>query len=143
MRRLPCFSVVRLLSAPSDKSFLLRIICQRVRVSLKKIMHKFQRYLPEHWNSWITEFAKAQTGGKYDELRVDMDNVFCGKVRLTFEDGSHAFFEAAFYVEDESRKEVAVFTEHCGYHIFSSLGLQVKYYEHTKPRIPLSAGVVD
>lgn len=45
-------------------------------------------------------------------------------VQLTFEDGSEASFRYAFFVEDRERDELAVFTEHCGYHVFSLHGLQ-------------------
>jgi hypothetical protein len=37
---------------------------------------------------------------------------------MEFPDGSSAFFHYAFYLKDETLGEVAVFTEHCGYHIF-------------------------
>ena len=45
-------------------------------------------------------------------------------VRLRFDDGSEASFKYAFFVEDRERKELAVFTEHCGYHVFPLLSLE-------------------
>ena len=63
--------------------------------------------LPEHWRQWLKE-----RGG----LSVrDFGNQ---KVSFRFVDGSVATFESAFFVVDEKREELAVFTEHCGYHVF-------------------------
>jgi hypothetical protein len=39
-------------------------------------------------------------------------------VVIRFPDGSHVQFRHAFAVPDEAGREVAVFTEHCGYHVF-------------------------
>jgi hypothetical protein len=37
-------------------------------------------------------------------------------------DGSFAHFHHAFILHDPARKQTAVFTEHCGYHVFPSEG---------------------
>jgi hypothetical protein len=39
-------------------------------------------------------------------------------VLVCFPDGSHFHFRYAFVIEDKMVGEVAVFTEHCGYHVF-------------------------
>ncbi|WP_435005637.1 hypothetical protein P12x_003452 [Tundrisphaera lichenicola] len=39
-------------------------------------------------------------------------------VLIRFPDGSDALLRFAFAIADESAGDVAVFTEHCGYHIF-------------------------
>jgi hypothetical protein len=39
-------------------------------------------------------------------------------VRVELMDGSAATFRWAFPVVDEQRKTIAVFTEHCGHHLF-------------------------
>lgn len=44
---------------------------------------------------------------------------------LRFEDGSSALFKHAFCLKDEERDEIAVFTEHCGYHIFPLIGTEI------------------
>ncbi len=72
-------------------------------------------YLPEHWQKWLSSRPKGRL------LAED----FSAKIQLHFGDGSYAFFDYAFAVLDVSRQEVAVFTEHCGYHIFSARGLEV------------------
>ncbi len=75
--------------------------------------------LPEHWKQWLRDARPEHSG----QLSV-YDFPPGGAVRLHFEDGSTATFRYAFYVVDEARHEIAVFTEHCGYHVFSSVGLE-------------------
>jgi hypothetical protein len=45
------------------------------------------------------------------------------ELHFEFEDGSFAQFAYALYVVDEKKEAIAVFTEHCGYHIFFLLRL--------------------
>jgi hypothetical protein len=40
------------------------------------------------------------------------------ELKLTFADESSAHFRYAFFVTSNLRRQLAVFTEHCGYHIF-------------------------
>ena len=40
------------------------------------------------------------------------------EVELRFADQSHAKFNFAFYIASREKNAVAVFTEHCGYHVF-------------------------
>lgn len=47
------------------------------------------------------------------------------EVEIVFEDGSSVKFKYSFYVECPGKGQIAVFTEHCGYHLFSSLGATV------------------
>ena len=72
-------------------------------------------YLPDHWQKWVKEYSLKKTNGKFDRLSA---YDFPTNVTLIFPDGSNAHFTGAFYVEDHERNELAVFTEHCGYHIF-------------------------
>ncbi len=76
--------------------------------------HPFDR-LPDHWQQWVIAWSKERSGGERDRLGLEDFN---GCVKLRFPDDSHAVFEYAFYVVDEEREELAVFTEHCGYHVF-------------------------
>lgn len=80
--------------------------------------------IPAHWQEWVGNWASKNSEGKYDRLGA---NSFNGCVKLKFDDGSYALFEYAFYAVDEERNELAVFTEHCGYHIFSLIGLEYSY----------------
>lgn len=69
--------------------------------------------LPQHWKDWIVEKKSDGRLSAYD---------FNTAVSVSFEDGSHAFFDSAFAVPGPARNELAVFTEHCGYHIFPLTG---------------------
>lgn len=75
---------------------------------------KWLKYFPEHWQLRVKDYL-ASKGSSFSELSA---TDFTNNLKLTFEDGSNAFFIYAFYLVDEPMKEVAVFTEHCGYHVF-------------------------
>ena len=78
--------------------------------------------LPQRWQDRIQDYLSEKGfdyyGKKYKRFSVDdfSDNL---NLKITFDDGSNAFFKYAFYWIDTESKEVAVFTEHCGYHIFN------------------------
>lgn len=71
--------------------------------------------LPERWQDWLVNWAAFQYGRSRGELRA---GDFGGCVRVSFCDGSHVLFEHSFCAVDEGNRELAVFTEHCGYHVF-------------------------
>ena len=73
-----------------------------------------QKDLPQRWQDKLQNYL-VEIGSKYKELSA---GAFQHDLKITFEDRSYAFFFYAFYWIDEELKEVAVFTEHCGYHIF-------------------------
>ena len=75
---------------------------------------RWMNYLPHHWQIIVREYLE-NTESRYSELSVAD---FTHDLRIKFEDGSNAFFNYAFYLIDHETKEVAVFTEHCGYHVF-------------------------
>lgn len=84
-------------------------------------MNRYQ--LPENWKNTLKEYALAISNGKYDSLGA---TAFPHqKIRIDFEDDSFAVFRYAFYLKDEKEDEIAVFTEHCGYHIFNASGTSV------------------
>ncbi|OCH32031.1 hypothetical protein A6E13_15775 [Aliivibrio fischeri] len=58
------------------------------------------------------------TGLEYQDFSADC-------VELSFEDDSYCQFNNAFAIENKETKQIAIFTEHCGYHVFSSLGVCV------------------
>ncbi len=66
------------------------------------------------------------------------DGLSCGDftadyVEVLFDDGSYCRFNHAFAIVDHEKREVAVFTQHCGYHTFSSLGASVfEYHDSIK-----------
>jgi hypothetical protein len=65
-------------------------------------------YLPDHWRQWLHQRGRP----------LDVKDFGQTQVTLRFVDGSIAFFEYAFFAVDDERGELAVFTEHCGYHVF-------------------------
>jgi hypothetical protein len=83
--------------------------------------------LPERWKDRVRKHL-ADTGSKYDWLGAGDLNVSY-QVMLRFDDGSFAFFRYAFYLIDKDNNEVAVFTEHCGYHIFNLSGTEIELSE--------------
>ncbi len=72
--------------------------------------------LPERWRVRVAEHAERLSHGRYKSLGA---SAFRDQsVRLRFTDGTNAVFHWAFYLKDEETQEIAVFTEHCGYHVF-------------------------
>ena len=83
--------------------------------------------LPERWRTRVVDHAMSLSGGKYKSFGV---SAFPNQsVRLSFPDGSNAGFRWAFYFKDEDAGEIAVFTEHCGYHIFPLVDTTVEVFE--------------
>jgi len=48
------------------------------------------------------------------------------ELKLTFPDESSAHFCHGFFVTNSSRRQLAVFTEHCGYHVFPVVDIVVE-----------------
>jgi hypothetical protein len=75
-----------------------------------------QDELPERWQTRVTDLALRLSKGRHRSLGA---SGFAGEsLRITFPDGSSVFFKHAFAVCDDPAGEIAVFTEHCGHHIF-------------------------
>jgi hypothetical protein len=59
--------------------------------------------------------------------QILQDDLFAGdfpanqELKLTFPDKSTAHFRYAFFVISTPRRQLAVFTEHCGYHVFPAV----------------------
>lgn len=85
------------------------------------------------WNDvrddWAEPLAEA-LGRTAAEIREDglRARDFPGgqSVELVFPDGSTASFRSAFCLADGARRLAAVFTEHCGYHVFPLGDLEVR-----------------
>ncbi|TGE29701.1 hypothetical protein [Hymenobacter metallicola] len=75
-----------------------------------------QTDLPERWKAKLRNYLIAK-GSEYETLGChDFPNG--SLLRITFEDESKVEFKYAFVIEAPEFKEIAVFTEHCGYHLF-------------------------
>ena len=73
--------------------------------------------IPEVWRSRLKQHLRERHGE--DRERLSAGDFPCGQsVFIRFPDGSHVLFRFAFALADEVTGEVAVFTEHCGYHVF-------------------------
>ena len=73
--------------------------------------------IPQGFEQLVREHVRRTRGEERDHLLAH-DFPSGQSVRLSFGDGSFAFFEYAFVIEDRDRQRVGVFTEHCGYHVF-------------------------
>src|SRR5215212_6250799 len=82
--------------------------------------------VPPRWQARLRQHIRDTTGEERDHL-LATDFSPRRTVRLAFPDGSFALFRYAFHLEDRQLGEVAVFTEHCGYHFLhlDELGIEV------------------
>lgn len=69
---------------------------------------------------WIRELSQYLGRSEAELVEHGLDaGDFKGEVSLRFEDGSRVEFRYAFYVRSEADPEqIAIFTEHVGYHEF-------------------------
>jgi len=81
-----------------------------------------QAELPERWQKRLQAYL-SEIGVSTGQLSA---NEFRDHLKLNFDDGSFAFFYYALELHDEALNEVAVFTEHCGYHIFPLKGTDIE-----------------
>jgi hypothetical protein len=73
--------------------------------------------LPEHWKLKLQEYLITKGSTEPNKLSAP-DFPMEATVRIRFEDDSQVEFKHAFVIEAPELREVAVFTEHCGYHLF-------------------------
>lgn len=78
--------------------------------------------LLEQW----ADLLAPSIGRTGDELREQglgaLDFPSDSALRVTLQDGSFVQFEYALYALDRETHQIAVFTEHCGCHLYSSRG---------------------
>jgi len=65
----------------------------------------------------LKDYLRKERGSDRDRLSA-YDFRDSHNLKIDFEDGSYALFLYALYLVDQELNEMAVFTEHCGYHIF-------------------------
>ena len=81
--------------------------------------------IPERWKAALRAYVQRTTGEDRGHLSAyDFDSN--SQVSIRFPDGSFACFHDAFFLRDKGLLEVAVFTEHWGYHFFPDDELQVE-----------------
>lgn len=81
--------------------------------------------VPEAWKARLREYLRKQRGEDRERLSAG-DFPSDQSILIRFPDGSHALFRFAFAIADEAAGEVAVFTEHCGYHVFPAGDAEVE-----------------
>jgi hypothetical protein len=81
--------------------------------------------VPETWKPRLRQYLRERHGEDRDRLSAS-DFPPGQSVVLRFPDGSHALFRYAFAIVDEASGEIAVFTEHCGYHVFPAGDAEVE-----------------
>jgi hypothetical protein len=74
--------------------------------------------LPERWKNKLKESLRAK--GQERDVLDTSDFPASSTVHIRFEDESKVEFRYAFVIEAPEFRQVAVFTEHCGYHLFQS-----------------------
>jgi hypothetical protein len=88
--------------------------------------------LPERWREPLHDYLRQSHGHERSGLSAYDFRADEG-VRLRFHDGSSAHFRYAFFLRHPTLREVAVFTEHCGYHYFPDFDLEVAMARDPQP----------
>ena len=87
-----------------------------------KIPFPVPRHADQVIAEWSTELA-THFGVPIEAFRTDPRryiNFPPGKLRVELMDHSYVEFNWAFALINETYRAIAVFTEHCGYHVFPS-----------------------
>lgn len=84
--------------------------------------------LPERWVKKLSAYLRDERESDRDHLSAT-DFVTNQTLMISLQDGSSAILRYAFYLIDRDLNEVAVFTEHCGYHIFPLYGTHLELLE--------------
>ena len=84
--------------------------------------------IPDRCQDQVRQHLRNTAGEERDHL-LAFDFAPGRSVRLGFPDGSYALFLYAIFLRDEALNEVAVFTEHCGYHFFPATELEAELLE--------------
>jgi hypothetical protein len=75
----------------------------------RRIEHEWAEELASHFGRSLEEVAST--------VRPWFD-FSLGLTRIELMDGSRVEFKRSFFIVSESKKAVAVFTEHCGNHVY-------------------------
>lgn len=73
--------------------------------------------LPERWRLKLHDYLIAKGSAKPERLSAS-EFPLESTVSIRFEDDSCVKFNYAFAIKAPEFREFAVFTEHCGYHLF-------------------------
>ena len=84
---------------------------------MAEIRHAFAEPLARRLGRAVDEVREGLGAGAF---RVDEE------VAITLCDGSTFHLRYAFYVEDDEGRWIGVFSEHCGYHAFGTVDLDIE-----------------
>ncbi len=104
----------------------LKVITEIMSIEMK------HQDLPDRWKEKLAEYLRSN--GR-DRTTLDLYNFRQSQtVKIRFEDESYAEFRYALVINAPEFNETGLFTEHCGYHIFGSAGVEVEMTDElTKP----------
>ncbi len=80
-------------------------------------------HVPDRWQSQFDAYVRDNSSGKHRSLGA---SDFHHHVMIRFPDGSHAMFRHSIYLVDRELNEIALFTEHCGYHYFPLFDAEIE-----------------
>jgi hypothetical protein len=84
-------------------------------------MYPVPRLADQILEEWVEEVS-SHVGRSVEELRTKglgaSDFPAGRELRVALMDGSFVQFRYAFAVASDAKRAIAVFTEHCGYHVF-------------------------
>ena len=84
-------------------------------------------------DEWAAEVAAA-VGRSLEDIRAKGLSAYdfspTHDLRINLIDGSFVQFKCAFAVSNKSKRAIAVFTEHCGYHVFPDHEAVVTQIDH-------------
>jgi hypothetical protein len=105
-------------------------LSQRSVLNEERVLMK-QTDLPHRWKEKIEQFTDEKYGPdyKYRGSLSAYDFPNTSAVQIQFGDGSEVNFRFAFFIKATELREVAVFTEHCGYHVFEMDGIEIQQVE--------------
>jgi len=87
--------------------------------------------LPQRWKEKLERFTDDKYGPDFKHRGSLNAYDFSPRmvVNILFPDGSRACFHYAFFIKAPELNEIGVFTEHCGYHIFPLVDLEIEEAE--------------
>jgi hypothetical protein len=93
--------------------------------------------LPERWRIQLQHYTDLKYGAEYKfRGQISAGDFAIGfAVHIQLNDSSEAFFQNVFFLKAPELKEVAIFTEHCGYHIFPLVDTKLWRYEQNTENI--------
>ncbi|MCF6308797.1 MAG: hypothetical protein L3J09_12720 [Flavobacteriaceae bacterium] len=80
--------------------------------------------LPKRWKTKIEAYLASK--GKTNRNKLLCDDFSINEiVEIKFEDDSYAEFRFPLVIKAPEYNEIGIFTEHCGYHIFNLMGVDI------------------